>query len=233
MTEKSNPFLEVFEDPEQAARYADGPAKFMPGFGDVHRMAGVLIREYAPPNANVLVHGAGGGLEIEAFARENSEWTFFGVDPAKPMLDVARRRLTDYSDRVTLHRGYVEDAPSGPFDAATSLLTLHFLDSSARQSTVSELVRRLKPGSPLVVAHCSFPQGDEDREVWLDRYREFAVASGVDEGLAEDARKAVSESVELLDPEIDTQILQDAGLLNVTVFYSAFTWRGWVGHTPR
>lgn len=230
MTENSNPFLEGFKDPERAAKYADGPAMFMPGFNDLHRMAGVLIRERAPRNAKVLVHGAGGGLELEALARENAEWTFLGVDPAKPMLDVARTRLGDLNNRVTLHHGYAEDAPEGPYDAATSLLTLHFLNAEERQSTISQLVRRLKPGAPLVAAHCSFPQGPEEREIWLTRYREFAVASGADAEMAENARKSVSDTLPSLDPAADEEILRAAGLKDVTPFYSAFTWRGWVGY---
>lgn len=229
MTEELNRFVEIFKDPEHAARYADSPAKFMPGFHDVHRMAGVLIRERAPSNAHVLVHGAGGGLELEALARENPGWTFLGVDPARPMLDVARMRLGDLNERVTLHQGYAEDAPTGPFDAATSLLTLHFLNAAERKKTVSEIVRRLKPGAPVVTAHCSFPQDSKHRDAWLARHREFTVASGVDAQLAEDGRKDISDRLEVYDPEVDEKILRDAGLSDVTLFYTAFTWRGWVG----
>ncbi len=229
MTDKANPFLELFEDPEHAAGYADGPARFVPGFHALHRMAGVLIREFAPPDAHVLVHGAGGGLEIEAFARENPEWTFLGVEPAKPMLDEARQRLAKLEERVTFHHGYAHDAPAGPFDASTSLLTLHFLDAAERQKTLSEIVSRLKPGSPLVTAHCSFPQDPRYRDAWLARHREFVIASGVDEEEAENARKDISDCLDVLDPEIDEKILHDAGLVDVTLFYTAFTWRGWVG----
>ena len=232
MAEKANPFLEMFKDPEQAARYADGPAKFMPGFSDVHRMAGVLIRERAPRDAHVLVHGAGGGLELEAFARENSGWTFTGVDPAKPMLDEARQRLGLLNSRVSLHHGFIDAAPKGPFDAATSLLTLHFLDAEARRKTVSEITRRLKPGAPFVAAHCSFPQDAAKRDAWLSRYREFAIASGADAEMAETARAAVADSIALFDPDTDETILRDAGLRDVTAFYAAFTWRGWVGYAP-
>jgi len=233
MPEETNPFLEMFNDPEQAVKYADGPAKFMPGFCDLHRMTGVLIRERAPGNAHVLVHGAGGGLELEAFARQNDGWTFVGVDPAKPMLDAARVRLNSLIDRVTLHHGYIESGPEGPFDASTSLLTLHFLEPDARRETVSEIVRRLKPGAPFVAAHCSFPQDTSERDAWLVRYREFAIASGADAEMAETARAAVAKSVTLLDPETDESILRSAGLQNVTAFYAAFTWRGWVGYAPR
>lgn len=227
MTETSNPFIELFENPEHAAQYADGPARFMPGYQSVQRMAGVLIREHAPADAHVLVHGAGGGLEIEAFAAENPQWSFVGVDPAQAMLDEASARLRDFGDRVALHHGFAEDAPAGPFDAATSMLTLHFIPSDERRETIAEIVKRLKPGSPFVAAHCSFPR--ETRELWMTRHREFVVASGGDPEEADKARESILESLEVLDPDVDAQILRDAGLTDVTMFYSAFTWRGWVG----
>ncbi|MEM1245568.1 MAG: class I SAM-dependent methyltransferase [Acidobacteriota bacterium] len=232
MTTRPNPFLEMFRDREQASRYSEGPALFMPGFADVHRMAGVLIRERAPGAAHVLVHGAGGGLELEAFARENPEWQLHGVDPAEPMLDAARERLGPLNERVTLQLGFAENVPPGPFDAATSLLTLHFLDAEERLRTVAELLQRLKPGSPLIVAHCSFPQSESERDAWLNRYRDFAIASGADREMAESAREAVSETVPLFDPEREEEILRSAGLEEIALFYAAFTWRGWVGYAP-
>ncbi len=225
----SDKFVDIFKDTEHAAQYADGPARFVPGFHSLHRMAGVLIREFAPADAHILVHGAGGGLELEALATENPGWTFVGVDPAKPMLDEARARLGDLNDRIELHHGYAEDAPKGPFDAATSFLTLHFLDAAERKKTVSDIVRRLKPGSPFITAHCSFPQDHEHREAWMTRHREFTVASGVDFEAAEKGRKDLAENLEVFDPEVDEQILREAGLSDVTLFYAAFTWRGWFG----
>ena len=229
MTKTSIASAEIFEDPEHAAKYAEGPAKFVPDFSALHRMAAILIRESAPTDAHVLVHGAGGGLELEAFATENPEWRFVGVDPAKPMLDEARLRLGDLSDRVELHHGYADDAPDGPYDAATSFLTLHFLSAAERRRTVSEIVCRLKPGAPFIAVHCSFPQDSELRENWLKRHREFVVASGVDAEDAETACKAIAVDLEILDPVTDEKILRSAGLSDVTPFYAAFTWRGWFG----
>ena len=44
------------------------------------------------------------------------------------MLKLAERTLGPLGARVQLQHGYIDDAPDGPFDAATCLLTLHFLD---------------------------------------------------------------------------------------------------------
>ncbi len=222
--------LDHFSDPEAVARYAEGPPRFVPGFADLHRMTTVLLRERAPPDARVLVLGAGGGLELKALAGTNPGWTFDGVDPSAEMLKLAERALGPLSARVHLHQGYVESAPAGPFDAATCLLTLHFLPPEERLRTVVEIRRRLRPGAPFVAAHASFPQGSGERSLWLRRYAAFAIMGGADPEKAETARGAVEARLSMLSPEQDEAILREAGFSDVTPFYAAFTWRGWVGY---
>jgi len=56
------------------------------------------------------------------------------------------------------------------------------------------------------------------------------VASGADPAQAENARAAVSAHLNLLSPEQDEAILREAGFSGVSLFYSAFTWRGWIGY---
>ncbi|MEM7218003.1 MAG: class I SAM-dependent methyltransferase [Pseudomonadota bacterium] len=229
-SEVQNHFLRAFEDPDWVQSYSDGPVKFTPGFLDVHKMVNILLQERVPKEAQILVHGAGGGLELEALADVNPTWRFVGVDPSKPMLDVAEARLAPVMDRVTMHHGFIESAPTGPFDGATSLLTLHFLEASERIDTVRKIVGRLKPGAPFVAVHTSLPAAQANKDVWWSRYQAFAIASGVDPDRACQAREAVASMPTVYDAHVDIQILEDAGLIGVSTFYSAFTWRGWIGY---
>lgn len=223
-------FLKAFSDPEAVARYSDGPRRFVPGYAALHSMTGVLLAERVPHNAKVLVLGAGGGLELKALAEAYPGWTFVGVDPAEQMLRLAERTLGPLGTRVELVQGYIEDAPPGPFDAATCLLTLHFLDAAERRRTASNIHRRLRRGAPFVAAHGSFPQEAGQRALWLSRYAAFAVASGVDPEQADKARTAVDASVNMFSPERDETLLREAGFSDVNLFYAAFTWRGWIGY---
>ena len=222
-------FVAAFSDPEAAARYADGPRRFVPGLEALHRMTGILLAEHAPPDARVLVLGAGGGLELRALAEAQPGWRFVGVDPAVEMLRQAERMLGALMERVTLVEGYIADAPPGPFDAATCLLTLHFLAADARTETVRGIHRRLRPGAPFVAAHGSLPPGDGSRARWLARYEAYAVASGAEPEQAARARAAVEASLPLIGPDADEAILRAGGFHAVEPFFSAFTWRGWVG----
>ena len=63
--------------------------------------------------------------------------------------------LGPLASRVDFHEGYVQTAPVGPFDAATCLLTMHFVPVAERLSTLQAIRARLKPGAPFVMAHMS------------------------------------------------------------------------------
>ena len=222
--------LAHFSNPEAVTRYAEGPPRFVPGFTDLHRMTSILLAERAAPDARVLVLGAGGGLELKALAEAEPRWRFVGVDPAAEMLRLAGRTLGPFNARVQLLEGYIDDAPDGPFDAATCLLTLHFLDVDERRRTAREVHRRLRPGAPFVAAHSSFPQADGERARWLSRYAAYAIASGADPDQANHARASVEAGLNLFSPEQDAEILREAGFRDVELFYAAFTWRGWIGY---
>lgn len=96
--------------------------------------------------------------------------------------------------------------------------------------TAAEIRRRMKPGAPFVAAHSSFPQDAAARPQWLARYAAYAVASGADPAMAETARAGVAAHLDLLTPEEDEAVLHEAGFSEVTPFYVAFTWRGWVAY---
>lgn len=225
-----NDFLKMFNDPEAVAQYQSGPVRFVPGLDSLHQMSAILLAEHVPENGHVLVLGAGGGMELKAFAQVHADWRFTGVDPAGEMLKQASKTLGPLGERVSLIEGYASDAPDGPFDAAACLLTLHFLSREERIRTAMEIHKRLKPGAPFVVAHSSFPQTPEQRPRWLSRYSAFAVASGIEPAMAENARASVAASLEVLSPDEDEDVLRQAGFVDVTPFYAAFTWRGWVAY---
>ena len=220
----------AFSDPQMVAKYTEGPPRFVPGYNSMLSMAAILLGERAREDARILVLGAGGGLELNAFAQAQPRWTFDGVDPSAAMLNLAKQTLGPLVSRAHLHQGYIDDAPEGPFDGATCLLTLHFVDVSERRRIAAEIRRLLKPGAAFVAAHLSAPNGDEERPLWLSRYSAFLTASGVEPEQAAAARNAVTNHLEILTPAQDEAVLRDAGFSEPTLFYTGFTFRGWVAY---
>lgn len=200
-----------------------------PGLLDMQRMARLLLEERVPADGTVLVLGAGGGMELLAFAEAQAGWHFHGIDPSAPMLDMARQRLGPLASRVAFTEGYIDDAPEEECDGAACLLTLHFLPAEQRLHTLKAMRRRLKPGAPLVVAHHSYPQDDAQKGRWLQRFAAFSASSGI----ALDVAHTVDSMARLLpalSPEHDVALLHEAGFGTVELFYAAFSFRGWVAY---
>jgi tRNA (cmo5U34)-methyltransferase len=218
-----------FDDPAAVARYAQNTLRLVPGFSDLQRMTRLLLAEKAPADGRILVVGAGGGLELRAFAEAQPGWRFVGVDPSAEMLWLARGTLGSMADRAELHEGHIGSAPTEPFDGASCLLTLHFVPAAERLATLTEIRRRLKPGAPFVAAHHSMPEGRE-RDLWLDRFAAFAADNGVAFDKAKGGARALGDQLPIVTPETEVDLLRAAGFVDPQLFYAAFTFRGWVAY---
>lgn len=224
--------LSHYEDPDVVRRYAQGPTAFVPAYAHMQRMAAQLIRERIGDTGQLLVLGAGGGLELEAFATLSPHWSFLGVDPAEAMLAAAQERIRAMgaSERVDWHHGYIFDAPAGPFDAATCLLALHFVpDDGAKERTLREIRRRLKPGAPFVLVDLCIDLAAPDAAIALNRYREFALESGAERELVETTCGRLVNVLQLVSAARDEELLGVAGFSQVELFYAGLSWRGWRG----
>ena len=210
--------------------YLDGPSRQVPGFQSLHRMMAMLIGERTPPKGRVLVVGAGGGLELKTLAEANPGWLFDGVDPSSDMLRLAEWAVGPLGARMLFHQGYIDSAPSGPFDAATCLLTFHFIERDQRLETLRQIRKRLKPGAPFVVAHISFSQTEPERSLWIARHAAWGMPDGTDPALLDSARHAIGSRLTILEPGEEEAMLRQAGFKDVSLFYAAFSFKGWVAY---
>jgi tRNA (cmo5U34)-methyltransferase len=67
------------------------------------------------------------------------------------MLDLARKAIQPYAERVNLIEGRVNELPQDRYDGATCLLTFHHLVRDERLHVQHEIRSRLDHGGPLVV----------------------------------------------------------------------------------
>ena len=221
----------LYEDASFVDNYLkNGPPAFMPGHAGVLQMAGILLREHAPADARVLVVGAGGGLDTRALAQAQSDFRFVGVDPAPPMLDLARQVIgAELAARVELIEGTVEAAPDGPFDAATCILVLGVLpDDGSKLSTLRGVRRRLRPGAPFVLVDHCLDRSAPDFERKLERYAAYASASGVDPEVVGNAKTHLRTNPGLVPFERDEALIDEAGFRDRESFYLGMAWRGWL-----
>lgn len=221
---------------EHCPRTAEYRGRYVPGYEALLRMTSQVVAEAAPAAGTVLVLGAGGGLEIEALSRTSPEWRFVAVDPDETMLDAARERVrqSGVDSRVTWVSGLIFDAPSDVVcDAATCLLTLHFVpDDGAKLATLRAVRERLRPGAPLLLTDVSLDRATPDFELWLKRYFEFGVRGGIEPENMEEAIARIrdGEDVHVISPQRTEALLAEAGFSKCELFYAAFVWRGWIAY---
>ena len=131
----------------------------IPGLEALYRCLRATLDASLPTSADVLIVGAGGGREIEALAPSDKVYRLTGVDPSADMLSVARDYavLADAMDRTVLVKGTVDDlAGDLQFDAATSMLVMHFLpDDGTKLDYLRAIRRRLHSGAPYIHADVS------------------------------------------------------------------------------
>ena len=82
-----------------------------------------------------------------------------------------------------------------------------------------------------VIAHLSLPQGEGERALWLSRHAAYLVAAGMDPGKGgRDGSVAIDTRITQITPAQDKAVLREAGFSNVSLFYAAFSFRGWVAY---
>lgn len=226
---------EIKFDRDRAEQYDLDIRKAIPGYESLHGMAQSLLQTSLSNSARLLVVGSGTGMELISYCQQNPEWSLTGVDPAAEMMDIAKEELNNQSllEQVNLHTGYIDTLPpTEPMDAATLLLVMHFLpDDGSKLELLQNIAQRLKPGAEFILADLygdrSLPYFTKLRKAW-----QFLYFSQLDEGTRAKAEAnfetSINNSIYFVSEARIIKLLQKAGFSNVTKFYNAFLFGGWI-----
>lgn len=211
--------------------YARLAEQFIPGRRAIFAIVEAALIELLPPGpARILVVGAGGGEEILRLGRDNPQWSFVGVDTYAPMVELAEKRLagTPVGASARVHTMRIDDLDEKDFDAATSILTAHFVpDDGAKLAFLQAIHARLKPGAPLAIVDGVGVAGEPRTELLRRIWQRHAVLNGVAEEVAasnaENFRK-----VAVVSEEREEDLLASAGFANLTPIFRGLAIKGWL-----
>ena len=107
---------------------------------------------------DVLDLGCGTGTLLQALVARQPDGRYVGLDPDPQVLARARRRLTGAT--VELLEGYGEELPfeADTFDLVVSTLMFHHLTDAAKQATLAEVGRVLRPAGRLLLVDFGRPR---------------------------------------------------------------------------
>jgi tRNA (cmo5U34)-methyltransferase len=219
--------LPEFDDDDYAARVE----QFIPGRRAIFAIVEAAFLELLGGGpAKILVVGAGGGEEILRLGAENPSWSFVGVDTYEPMVELARRRLagTPVAARSVVHAIPVAELDDKEFDAATCVLTAHFVPDDGSKLAFFEAIRaRLKPGAPLAIVDGVGVNGEPQTELLRRIWKRHALRNGAPEdAVAKNAENL--ERVAMVSVGRQEELMTAAGFNGVVPIFRGLAIKGWL-----
>ncbi len=209
----------------------DGTAhKIIPAYQSIYELTYYLLNDNLPDDAKVLVAGAGTGKEIIDYSKDNPHWYFTGFDPAEPMLSIARKKVAAafLEDKITLIHGLVDDVTEIDFDAATSILVLHFLpDDGKKLDFLKSIAEKLKPGAIFILVDLEGEIGSEEYNTLNSAWKNQQVHVRNDKVKVEKEFEIREKEVHFIPQHRIEYLLQEAGFLKIQKFFKAYLFGGY------
>lgn len=217
---------------EDAAKYDGMMAKVFPGYEQLALVILSYLRTRLGRTAQLLDAGCGTGATLAAFATHQPEWFFVGVDPAEPMLEIARSKIdaAGMAKRVTLSHGTVDALSDEPkFDAATCILVEHLQpDNGAKFHLLEGIHRRMVSGGWFVLFGLHGNLSAESEQNALNAWLEFLTLQGLPEPMRGNVRHRATVEDSLISEERIQELLREAGFVNIEKIYQLQLLGGWL-----
>lgn len=225
----SNEIQKRFED---AAKYDGMMAKVFPGYEQIPLIILSHLRARLGQTAHLLDAGCGTGTTLASFAAHQPDWSLTGVDPAEPMLDIARNKANAIGaeKRVTFVHGTIDALPDEPkFDAATCILVEHLQpDNGAKLRLLEGIQRRMASGGCFVLfglhGNLKTQQAQNALEAWL----QFVALQGLPETARDNVRHRATVEDSLIPEERIVELLGQAGFVKTERIYQLHLLGGWL-----
>ncbi|MEP7133936.1 MAG: class I SAM-dependent methyltransferase [Chloroflexota bacterium] len=217
---------------EDAAKYDGMMAKVFPGYEQLPLVILSFLRTRIGRTAHLLDVGCGTGATLAAFATHQTEWSFIGVDPAEPMLEIARNKISamGMEKRVTFFNGTIDALPDEPkFDASTCILVEHLQpDNGAKLRLLEGIQCRMVSGGWFVLFGLHGNLGKQKAQNALEAWLEFVTLRGLPETARDNVRHRATVEDSLIPEERIVELLQEAGFVNIERVYQLQLLGGWL-----
>src|SRR5690606_9123722 len=122
----------------------------------------------------------------------------------------------------------IEDLDEKDFDAATCILTAHFVpDDGAKLAFFKAIRARMKPDAPLAIVDGVGVAGEAQTELQRRIWKRHAIRNGVAEDVAETNARTF-ENVAVVSAEREEELLTSAGFERLTPIFRGITIKGWL-----
>lgn len=217
---------------EEAAIYDGMIAKVFPGYEQLPLVLLSYLQTRLGQTDHLLDVGCGTGSTLAIFAARQPEWSLTGIDPAEPMLEIARNKISAIGaeKRVALLHGTVDTLPTEPkFNAATCILVEHLQpDNGAKLRLLEGIQRRLVSGGWFVLFGLHGNLSTEHAQHALAAWLEFVTLQGLPAQARDNVRQRATVEDSLIAEKRIQELLQEAGFVKVEKIYQLQLLGGWL-----
>ncbi|MFO7593988.1 MAG: methyltransferase domain-containing protein [Pseudomonadota bacterium] len=202
--------------------------KSIPFYEEIQRMV-VELSEYFIRDQSVIYDlGSSTGSTIEQLsnahkAKENTQFT--GFDISEPMVQEARKRITDSNVRF-IHKNILDVDFSPPAHFVTSLFTLQFLTISDRRELLARVNEGMVEGGGLCIVEKTRAQDSFFEDIWLDLHWDYKRRQGLTPEQILEKANSIRGVLNPLSTEENIELLNQTGFSRVEVFFRWYNWTG-------
>lgn len=221
--------MSEFFNQEMATHYDERNANLSDIGDNLHFLVRLVLGDL-PPHARILCVGVGTGAEILSLAKANTQWSFVGLDPSAPMLDVCRERLqqANLGDRCQLVHGDISCLSKDPeFDAVLSILVAHFIERHDRIDFYQGIHNRLKSEGYFVSAEISYDLNSSTFPTMLKNWERVQTLMGATPDSLKTLQDTLRNTLSVLSPDETETLLRNTGFDHPIQFFQAFMIRAW------
>ena len=217
---------------DRARTYDKEIESIIPGYSTLHQLLYYILKNRLPGHANILIAGTGTSREAITLATENKGWNFVAFDTAEEMIKVSSGKIKrrGIGKQIKLVHGNINDVEEKMFDAATSVLVMHFIKN--KKSFLNEIYSRIKPGgSFLLVDICGNKRTREFNELlsyWVDYQKD----NRTDMESIKQTVKHIKKDLRAVSIEKTFTLLRDTGFKNTRHFFKSLLINGFIAEKP-
>lgn len=224
--------IDFDSNPPVATNEYDNMAQMaLPGYEAMHTMALSFLRAHLPEKADLLIVGAGTGMELVKFGKGNSQWQMLGVDPSSNMLAIAQQKIEQHGYmQVKLFQGYTHDLPATPlYDAATCILVMHFVpDDGSKLALLQSIAQRLQSSACFILVDVFGEKGSRELEQMVSVLKVFWSEMGMQSESMAQVLETFNKGVYPITEARVLELLKEASFENIMRFYTGLWVGGWV-----
>jgi tRNA (cmo5U34)-methyltransferase len=219
---------------ETAAVFDDMLSRSVPYYGEMQRMVGELVSDFAAPGSNVYDLGcstANTFLVLQQSLPQDLDARFVGIDNSEPMLDQARQKLAEakFPWPVELQHGDLNQGINVHNASVTLLLlTLQFVRPLNRDNLLASIYRGTNPNGCVILIEKVLGEHSTFNRLFIKHYYDMKRRNGYSELEIAQKREALENVLIPYRLEENKEMLRRAGFQNFDVFFKWYNFCGMI-----